>query len=117
LDGWKLKSAPMLTRLFGNLALSQMLRALSKILVLSAFLFSLVVTAQERQGWQFGSTEAVSGLTRSDTQQVCELLLRMLDRWNAHDIDGHLEAYWRSADLLVVVDSSREPTFRPDPDD
>jgi hypothetical protein len=84
-----------------------MLRALSKILLLSAFLFSLVVTAQERHGWQFGSTGAVSGLPQSDTQQVYELLLRMLDRWNAHDIEGHLEAYWRSADLLVVVDSEQ----------
>ena len=31
----------------------------------------------------------------------------MLDRWNAHDIDGHLEAYWKSTQLLVVVDSEQ----------
>jgi hypothetical protein len=29
----------------------------------------------------------------------------MLDRWNAHDIEGHLQAYWKSAELLVVIDS------------
>jgi hypothetical protein len=47
------------------------------------------------------------GTASVHTQQVYELLLRMLDRWNAHDIEGHLEAYWRSADLLVVVDSEQ----------
>jgi hypothetical protein len=31
----------------------------------------------------------------------------MLDRWNAHDIEGHLEVYWKSPELLVVVDSEQ----------
>ena len=31
----------------------------------------------------------------------------MLDRWNAHDIDGYLEVYANSPDLLVVVDSEQ----------
>jgi uncharacterized protein (TIGR02246 family) len=34
-------------------------------------------------------------------------LLKMLDRWNAHDIEGHLEAYWKSSELLVVIDSEQ----------
>jgi uncharacterized protein (TIGR02246 family) len=34
-------------------------------------------------------------------------VLKMLDRWNAHDIDGYLETYWKSPDLLVVVDSEQ----------
>jgi hypothetical protein len=84
-----------------------MLRALSKTLRFSTFLFSLAVVAQEQHGWQFDSMEAVSGQPRSDTQQVYELLLRMLARWNAHDIEGHLEVYWRSPGLLVVVDSEQ----------
>jgi hypothetical protein len=28
----------------------------------------------------------------------------MLDRWNVHDIEGNLEMYWKSPELLVVVD-------------
>jgi hypothetical protein len=32
---------------------------------------------------------------------------KMLDRWNAHDIEGHLEVYWKSPELLVVVDSEQ----------
>ena len=31
----------------------------------------------------------------------------MLDRWNAHDIEGHLSVYWKSPELLVVVDSEQ----------
>jgi hypothetical protein len=27
--------------------------------------------------------------------------------WNAHDIEGHLEVYWESPELLVVVDSEQ----------
>ncbi len=40
-------------------------------------------------------------------QQIYEVLLKMLDRWNAHDIEGHLEVYWKSPELLVVVDSEQ----------
>jgi uncharacterized protein (TIGR02246 family) len=97
----------MLTRLPGNLVLAKMLGACSKTWLLSAWLFSLPTMAQERHGWQFDSMEAGSGLPRSDGQQVYELLLKMLDRWNAHDIEGHLEVYWKSPALLVVVDSEQ----------
>jgi hypothetical protein len=35
------------------------------------------------------------------------ILLKMLDRWNAHDIEGYMEVYWKSPELLVVVDSEQ----------
>ena len=68
--------------------------------------------AEERGGWQFDSLTATpSGSTPSasttDGQQVYEVLLKMLDRWNAHDIEGHLEVYWKSPELLVVIDSEQ----------
>ena len=50
---------------------------------------------------------ANSSVSKSDAQQVYEVLLKMLDRWNAHDIEGHLEVYWKSPELLVVVDSEQ----------
>jgi uncharacterized protein (TIGR02246 family) len=43
----------------------------------------------------------------SDAQQVYDVLLKMLDRWNAHDIEGYLEVYWKSSELLVVIDSEQ----------
>jgi hypothetical protein len=33
------------------------------------------------------------------------LVFDMLDRWNAHDIDGYMEGAWKSRDFLVVVDA------------
>lgn len=68
---------------------------------------SLPATAAEQGGWLFDSLAAIPGASKSDGQQVYEVLLKMLDRWNAHDIEGHLAAYWKSPQLLVVVDSEQ----------
>ena len=71
------------------------------------FCACLPTGAQGQNGWQFDSLGGNSGAPKSDAQQVYEVLLKMLDRWNAHDIEGHLEVYWKSPDLLVVVDSEQ----------
>jgi hypothetical protein len=63
--------------------------------------------AEEQGKWLFDSLDSVPGAAKSDGQQVYEVLLKMLDRWNAHDIEGHLEVYWKSPELLVVVDSEQ----------
>jgi len=69
--------------------------------------FSLSVMAEEEGEWVFDSVGSVPGAVKSDGQQVYEVLLRMLARWNAHDLEGHLAAYWKSPELLVVVDSEQ----------
>jgi uncharacterized protein (TIGR02246 family) len=63
------------------------------------------VMAQEQNGWQFDSLVPNPGVPKSDAKQIYKVLLKMLDHWNAHDIEGHLEGYWKSSELLVVVDS------------
>lgn len=68
---------------------------------------SLSSAAEEQGGWLFDSLAAIPGTAKSDGQQVYEVLLKMLDRWNAHDIEGHLAVYWKSPELLVVVDSEQ----------
>src|ERR1700693_6572972 len=75
------------------------------IWAISALVFCLPVMAQEQNGWQFDSLRANSGVSKPDAQQVYDVLLNMLDRWNAHDIEGHLQVYWKSPELLVVVGS------------
>jgi uncharacterized protein (TIGR02246 family) len=94
--------------LFGNLLLPKRSQVLCKILVISAS-FCLPGIAQEHQGWQLDSLPAKSSASASgaDTQQVYGILLKMLDRWNAHDIDGYMEVYWKSPELLVVVDAEQ----------
>jgi uncharacterized protein (TIGR02246 family) len=74
--------------------------------IMSLF-FSLPLAAEEKGGWLFDSLATTPTATTPDAQQVYELLLKMLDRWNAHDIEGHLEVYWKSPELLVVVDSEQ----------
>ena len=76
-------------------------------LLLSALPFNVPLMAQEQGAWQFGSLPANSSISKPDDQQVYEVLLKMLDRWNAHDIKGHLDVYWKSPELLVVVGSEQ----------
>ena len=77
------------------------------ILAISVLSFCLSVKAQERDGWQFDSLRANASVPKSDAQQVYKVLLKMLDRWNAHDIEGYMEVYWKSPELLVVIGSEQ----------
>jgi uncharacterized protein (TIGR02246 family) len=90
-----------------RLTLSKPFGSFIKILAMAAFAFCRPVMAQERNAWQFVSLPANSSVSKPNDQQVYEILLKMLDRWNAHDIEGHLEAYWKSPELLVVIDSEQ----------
>jgi hypothetical protein len=87
--------------------LPQRVETYVNIVAISALSFCLPVKAQEQNGWQFDSLRGNSSVSKPDAQQVYEVLLKMLDCWNAHDIEGHLEAYRRSPDPLVVIDAER----------
>jgi uncharacterized protein (TIGR02246 family) len=93
--------------LYRSIVSLKRLATLLKISVVSALTLCLPVNAQEQSGWQFDSLRANSTVAKPDAQQVYEVLLKMLDRWNAHDIEGHLDVYWKSAELLVVIDSEQ----------
>jgi ketosteroid isomerase-like protein len=82
-------------------------RLIGRILLMLLVCCSSPGMAEEQGGWVFDSLDSLQGASESDGQQVYEVLLKMLDRWNAHDIEDHLEAYWKSAELLVVVDSEQ----------
>jgi hypothetical protein len=71
-------------------------------LALLSSVFCPTVGAQERNGWEFDSLPGNPNVSKPDAQQIYEILLKMLDRWNAHDIEGHLQVYWKSPELLVV---------------
>jgi SnoaL-like domain len=62
--------------------------------------------------WGFDSikpsaTETAPDSDPSDYQKIYSLLITMADRWNAHDIDGYLGAYWQSPDLLVIIEGEQ----------
>jgi hypothetical protein len=79
----------------------------SRVLWLAVLCVCLPVMADEQGGWQFDSLASAPAPTTSDGQKVYEVLLKMLDRWNAHDIEGYLEVYWKSPELLLVIDSEQ----------
>ena len=78
-----------------------------KILAISASFLCPPVIAQERNGWQLEPLLTDSIVAKPDAQQVYEVLLKMLNRWNAHDIEGYMEVYRKSPDLLVIIDSEQ----------
>jgi uncharacterized protein (TIGR02246 family) len=60
------------------------------------------------RGWEYDSIEPKESLQspspqEDDLKTINDLLLKMLDRWNAHDVEGYLSAYWRSPQLLVML--------------
>jgi uncharacterized protein (TIGR02246 family) len=77
------------------------------ILALTAWTLCTPMGAQELKGWQTESLQSVSNDSALDSQQINNLLLKMLERWNAHDIEGYMDVYRKSADLLVIVDSEQ----------
>jgi hypothetical protein len=40
-------------------------------------------------------------------QEIQTLILTANDKWNAHDIDGYMEAAWKSEDFLMIVDAQQ----------
>jgi uncharacterized protein (TIGR02246 family) len=92
------------TTLFGNLLLPKRFKIFIKIFAISAS-FCLPAIGQDQKRWQLDSRPANSRASEADTQQVYDILLKMLDRWNAHDIEGHMDVFWKSPELLVVIDS------------
>jgi hypothetical protein len=65
------------------------------------------VMAEGQGKWLFDSLTVTPDAPASDGQQVYQVLLKMFDRWNAHDIEGNLEIYWKSPELLIVIDSEQ----------
>jgi uncharacterized protein (TIGR02246 family) len=94
-------------RIHRNIVSRKRFNVFVEILTALALGFSPAAIAQEQGAWQFGSLPPNSSVSKPDDQQVYEVLLKMLDRWNAHDIEGHLDVYWKSPELLVVVGSEQ----------
>ncbi|MFY9986891.1 MAG: hypothetical protein WAK31_19180 [Chthoniobacterales bacterium] len=77
--------------------------------VISAY--STYVKSTSR-GWEYDSIEPKESLSEASPQEdelkaINDLLLKMLDRWNAHDIDGYLSCSWNSPKLLVILQNEQ----------
>jgi ketosteroid isomerase-like protein len=54
-----------------------------------------------------GATAPTATAPKTDEQRVYAVLVKMLDRWNARDIDGLMSVYWNSPRLLAVIDAEQ----------
>jgi len=97
----------MRIELYRNIVSRKRFKIFRGILAVLALGCCPAAIAQEQNAWQFGFLPANPSVSKPDNQQVYEVLLKMLDRWNAHDIEGYMEVYWRSSELLVVIDSEQ----------
>ena len=85
------------------------LRAFAKLamVALASGLPALAGQSQEEGRDLEYSLSADAGTSKPGTQQLYEVLMKMLDRWNAHDLEGHLDVYWKSPELLIIVDAEQ----------
>src|ERR1700694_5881038 len=88
-----------------NIASQKRLEISFNILAILALFLCPPAIAQEQNGWQFDSLRANPNISVPGAQQVDAVVLKRLDRWNAHDIEGFMQTYWKSPELLVVVNS------------
>jgi uncharacterized protein (TIGR02246 family) len=89
------------------MALRKRIEIFITVLAISAWSFCPPLVAQELKGWQSESPGANSSVAKPDALQIDEVLIKMLDCWNARDIEGNLKVYWKSPGLLVVIDAEQ----------
>jgi hypothetical protein len=69
-----------------NYRVSETLRSLHQSFDNVGVIYCSPVMAQEQNAWKLGTVLANSSVARPDDQQVYEILLKMLDRWNAQEL-------------------------------
>src|ERR1700736_3103161 len=83
------------------------MRLLGLAAVLTILTVPLFAEQQDRSGWQYDAVMPdhladTSSPTAADINAINDLLAKMANRWNAHDLDGYLSVFWNSPRLLVV---------------
>jgi ketosteroid isomerase-like protein len=84
------------------------MRSPSLVAVLAILTVPLFAEQTDHSGWQYDAVmpEHLSengSNTATDINAVNIVLAKLRDRWNAHDLDGYLSAYWNSSQLLIVL--------------
>jgi uncharacterized protein (TIGR02246 family) len=76
--------------------------------VLLTLTLPLFAEQPDRSGWQYDAVmpdhlSDTASPTAADINAVNDLLAKLGERWNAHDIDGYLSSYWNSPQLMIVA--------------
>jgi ketosteroid isomerase-like protein len=87
-----------------------MINAASRWLVGTLVAFSLSGFAADPQStWVFDSIapKPAPSNVPTDEEQVYTVILDQVRYWNAHDIEHYMDTYWKSPDLLAVVEGEQ----------
>ena len=69
------------------------------------FLLAQTADAEGLAVQRLDSINAEPGASKTVVQQVYQMILKMVDCWNKHDLDGYMNGFWKSEDLLAVIES------------
>ncbi len=64
-----------------------------------------IALGQDMTVQRLDSINADPTANQTIVEQVYQLILKMVDRWNNHDLEGYMNGFWKSDDLLAVVES------------
>jgi hypothetical protein len=90
------------------------MRRLRHILVILAASLALRVvaagpTGQGQDVWDFDSIAAPHApitAYQAAAKQIYDMQVAMVEKWNAHDMDGFLDYYWNSPALVIIQDGA-----------
>jgi uncharacterized protein (TIGR02246 family) len=87
-----------------NLKMGPGLRAASilSVVVCLGFL-ATPIAADSKTDLDSINQQKVAGAADPE-KEIYDELNRMVDAWNRHDIDGYLDTFWRSENLVIVVE-------------
>jgi ketosteroid isomerase-like protein len=63
----------------------------------------------EIQGWEYDSISPTPSPEPNPTSidEIRDAIFGMVAAWNGHDLDAYVDHYWRSPQLLLIVDSEQ----------
>jgi len=80
------------------------LKAASLLAIVVCFsLFTTTIAADSKSDVDTVGQQKVADATSSE-KEIYDQLMRMADAWNRHDIDGYLDGFVHSDDVVVVVE-------------
>ncbi len=90
-----------------------MIRTASRWLVTLLLSASIpAFAANPQSAWVFDSVSpkpspSTSPTVPTEEEQVYAVILDQVRYWNAHDIEHYMDTYWKSPDLLVVIEGEQ----------
>lgn len=80
------------------------------VMLYSGLFFVPILNASEAGDWDYDSSSpkgSINSSTGQAAKEVADMEKNMEERWNAHDLNGYLNYFWHSPQLVIVQDDGR----------